>query len=430
MHVLAVSGLHVGIIFLIISSILKPLQRFKWGIYLKGLFLLLSLWLYAAITGLSPSVTRAATMFSFVIAAKLFKRHTNIFNTLATSAMVLLILNPFLAVELGFQLSYLAVMGIVVLQPYLDKLWEPKYWLVDKIWAITAVSVSAQVATFPLGLLYFHQFPNYFLLSNLVVIPAATIILPIGIALAVFHLVPLLNTALGFVLYWLVHLLDLFIQWVERQPGALMSGIDISIFETYFIYMIIITSIAFVITRRFKWLVTFLVAFCAIEALNIQESVIQKSQHDFVIYRVKGHDAFDFIDGHSHSILADTALVNDFDKMRFHVHHHWWWRDLDEPTIIPFNAGLFFHDTISILTLDEHAKVPMDYGALDILYITARTKDHPKYILDQIKVGRAVLSANLDWKTRSYWELLLKEQQLAYYDLRSEGAFVMSKNKG
>lgn len=113
MHVLAVSGLHVGIIFLIISSILKPLQRFKWGIYLNGLLLLLSLWLYAALTGLSPSVTRAATMFSFVIAAQLFKRHTNIFNTLATSAMALLILNPFLAVELGFQLSYLAVVALL-----------------------------------------------------------------------------------------------------------------------------------------------------------------------------------------------------------------------------------------------------------------------------------------------------------------------------
>ena len=119
MHVLAVSGLHVGIIFLIVNSILKPLERFKWGLYLKGVLLLLSLWLYAAITGLSPSVTRAATMFSFIIAAQQFKRHTNIFNTLATSAMALLILNPFLVVEVGFQLSYLAVIGIVVLQPYL-----------------------------------------------------------------------------------------------------------------------------------------------------------------------------------------------------------------------------------------------------------------------------------------------------------------------
>ena len=275
MHVLAVSGLHVGIIFIIVSAILKPLGRYKWGLYLKGILLLLSLWLYAAITGLSPSVTRAATMFSFVIAAQQFKRHTNIFNTLATSAMALLVLNPFLIVEVGFQLSYLAVVGIVVLQPYLYKLWEPKYWIVDKIWAITAVSVSAQVATFPLGLLYFHQFPNYFLLSNLVVIPAATAILPTGIALVTLHWVPGLNSALGFVLYWLVHLLDLFIQWVEKQPGALMSGIDISIFETYFIYMIVISSVVFVITRKYRWLLTFLITFCAIEALNIHESYMQ-----------------------------------------------------------------------------------------------------------------------------------------------------------
>lgn len=425
MHVLAVSGLHVGIIFLIISSLLKPIEKVKYGIYIKGVLVLLTLWMYAAITGLSPSVTRAATMFSFVIAAQQFKRHTNIFNTLATSATALLIINPFLIVEVGFQLSYLAVLGIVVLQPHIYGLWETENWLLEKLWAITSVSVAAQVATFPLGLLYFHQFPNYFLLSNLVVIPAATAILPIGIALIVLNWVPILNTILGTVLYYLVHWLDMFIQWVEVLPGALILGIDISIFETYFIYMIIMTSVVFLIGRRYKWLVAFLVSFISIETLNIIESFQQKHQQMLVIYKVKGHEAMSMISGHQQRFVADEELTTDFDKMRFHIHHHWWSLDLDEPTWTEFNPGFYFVNEKSLLVMGDETKVPKAAPELDLLYLTERTSDHPKSILESINVKEVILSCNLDWKTRSYWQQLLKEKSIPYHDIRSEGAFVM-----
>lgn len=425
MHVLAVSGLHVGIIFLIVSSLLSPLNRIRYGPYIRGVLLLLSLWLYAAVTGLSPSVTRAATMFSFVIAAQQFKRHTNIFNTLATSAMVLLIWNPFLIVEVGFQLSYLAVIGIVVLQPYIYQLWEPKWWLMDKIWAITAVSVSAQVATFPLGLLYFHQFPNYFLLSNLVVIPAATAILPVGIALITFHWIPHLVDWFGRLLYWLVHLLDLFIQWVEKLPGALVSGIDISIFETYFIYMIILTSVMFVIHRQYKWLMAFLVSISAIEVFNIGEAYIQQNQKAMVFYSVRGHAAIDVIDGVANEFYADTSLINDFDKMRFHIHHHWWARDLSKTSFHDWKPGYNFGLGKNILILDDSVIVGEDIP-VDILYLNARTQQHPKSILEMLDPELVVISPNMDWKTKSYWLGLLEEQGIEVHDLRREGALVYS----
>lgn len=429
MHVLAVSGLHVGIVFLIVNFLFKPLDRLRYGKYMRGIALFSVLWGYAAITGLSPSVTRAATMFSFVILAQQFNRHTDIFNTLATSALFLLILNPFLIVEVGFQLSYLAVLGIVVLQPHIYNLWQPKWWLLDRTWAITAVSVAAQVATFPLGLLYFHQFPNYFLLSNLVVIPAASIILPVGIALVAFSWVPYVSGILGTVLYYLVHWLDLFIQWVERLPAALIEGIDISIFETYFIYMIILTSVLFLIRKRYRWLVAFLVTLSMIECFNIAESWMQSEQRAIALYKVKGYEVMDFIHGHDHVFVADASLKNDFDKMRFHIHHHWWSRDLSPPVDdlpgLAIEPGLITYDRQRILLVDSLQLVPSMPFAPDLLIIQARTKQHPKEVLQFAQPKKVVLSANLDWKTRHYWTKLLEETKQPFHDMHSEGALVV-----
>ncbi|MEZ4722889.1 MAG: ComEC/Rec2 family competence protein [Flavobacteriales bacterium] len=426
MHVLAVSGLHVGIIFLIISSLLKPLNRFKRGRLLHGILVLIALWGYALLTGMSPSVTRAATMFSFVVFAKLINRHTDIFNTLATSAFALLVVNPFLIVEVGFQLSYLAVLGIVVLQPYIAQLWEPKRWLGKRIWEITAVSIAAQVATFPLGLLYFHQFPNYFLLSNLVVIPLATIILPIGVLLVTVSWIPLIANWVGFVLFWLVHLLDVFIQWVEKLPGALIEGIDISIFETYFIYMIILTSGVFLIKRSYSWLIWFLISSCAIEALNIAELKQEENQRSIVIYSVKGHEAMDIIRGREHQFLSTDSLISDFDKMRFHVHHHWWSRGLNEPEFNEWNSGLLEVSETRIVSLDDNTIVDSaDHREVEILHIRERTAQPPEKLIAWIHPKSVVLSQNLDWKTRNYWTKALDKQNQAYHDMYEKGAYVV-----
>lgn len=430
MHVLAVSGLHVGIVFLIVNTLFKTLERLKHGKYLKAVLLLCVLWGYAALTGLSPSVTRASTMFSFVIVGQVVKRHTDIFNTIATSAVFLLILNPFLIVEVGFQLSYLAVLGIVLLQPRIYELWQPQYWLFDKIWAITAVSIAAQVATFPLGLLYFHQFPNYFLLSNLVVIPAATFILPLGISLVAFSWVPHLSDWLGKLLYWMVHLLDVFIQWVEQLPFALILGVDISIFETYFIYMIITTAVMFLITHRFKWLLGFMVMLCCIELLNIVEAKTQKEQSMIVFYKVKGFDPISIIDGHDQVFLADTAMKNNFDRMRFHIHHHWWQLDLNEPKQVGFLPGVNNHlldwQGKSILALDD-AVVIDSVGEVDLLWIKKRTNQHPIEILERVKPDQVLLSTNIDWKSENYWENLLLKKQISFHSMRADGAFVFEE---
>ena len=149
MHVLAVSGLHVGIIYFILKSIITILTFFQKNRSFRNILVLLGIWLYALITGMSPSVLGACTMLSFLIIAEVFNRNTNVYNVLSASAILLLIINPFLIMQVGFQLSYLAVLGILYIQPKMEKMWKPRYWLLQKIWTITQFPLLHKFQLFP-----------------------------------------------------------------------------------------------------------------------------------------------------------------------------------------------------------------------------------------------------------------------------------------
>ncbi|PKP44932.1 MAG: hypothetical protein CVT95_10045, partial [Bacteroidetes bacterium HGW-Bacteroidetes-12] len=256
MHVLAVSGLHVGIIFLIFNQLLLFLHKIKYGKYIQGVLLILILWIYALLTGLSPSVMRAATMFSFIVGAKMTNRNSNFFNTLAASALTLLLFNPLLIMEVGFQLSYLAVIGIVVIQPLIYNLYYTKWWLLDKIWELTAVSIAAQIATFPLGLYYFHQFPNYFLLSNLIVIPLAIGILYLGLLVLALSPFPVIASFLAKVLDYVILFLNKIVVYIDELPYSLSQNIKFTLLDNYLIYITIILVILLINLRKYIYFST------------------------------------------------------------------------------------------------------------------------------------------------------------------------------
>ena len=205
-HIMAVSGLQVGLLFAALTWGLQALFGRVRGFRLWSALLGLAvIWSYAFLTGLSASVLRATVMFTFVIAGRALGRQEMIFNTLAVAAFALLVWNPFLVVDVGFQLSFLAVLSIVYLQPRIAgwlavepyfyarqhpwhsrvrrRSWQVGGWALDKIWQATALSLAAQVATFGLGLYYFHQFPLSFLVSNLVAVPISSGAVYVGLAL-------------------------------------------------------------------------------------------------------------------------------------------------------------------------------------------------------------------------------------------------------
>ncbi len=251
-HILAVSGLHVGIVLLILNFLFKPLERLKNGRFLKTIVILILLWCFAIIAGLSASVTRAVTMFSIVAIGMNLKRPTNIYNTLAISMFVLLIIKPTFIFDVGFQMSYLAVFFIVWIQPLLYKLWIPKWFLADKFWQIFTVTVSAQLGVVPISLYYFHQFPSLFFISNLVIIPVLGFILGFGILIIALALVNLLPQLLASTFGSVISLMNDFVMFISRQEDFLFKQISFGILSVISSYLLIIAFVKLFQKKSYK----------------------------------------------------------------------------------------------------------------------------------------------------------------------------------
>lgn len=355
MHVLAVSGLHVGIIYQILVLLCFWSKKIKNGNWYKAGFLLFLLWFYALITGLSPSVLRSVAMFTFIIVAEATNRKSNIYNTLAASCLFLLCINPYMIMEVGFQLSYLAVLGIVYVQPKLYKLLEIKefivvadfsqkstiltklkryflnafYWILDWIWMISCVSVAAQLATFPLGILYFHQFPNYFLVSNLAVIPAALAIMYVGLSFVLFSYFEFWAKFTGFLIQFSVEKLNQFILFLEDLPFSVVRGISISILDTWHIYLILILFFVFLYKKHFLYFLTFFLLIFVFSINTCLKIIDQKQQKAFTIYAIPKGFGFDFFESNNLASYIDKKVLENPSRLQFHILNNRWSRGLD-----------------------------------------------------------------------------------------------------
>ncbi len=261
MHILAVSGLHVGLVFLLFSALFKPLINLPNGNIIQTILVITVIVCYAAITGFSPSVTRASLMFILISLGIMLRRVGDTYNTIFASAFLMLIYQPKLLFNIGFQLSYIAVLGIIFTYPKLFKCLEPKLWITNKIWSLLCLALAAQLVTFPLGLYYFHQFPTYFFITNLVVIPAAFAVLFGGFALFFSNAFtelgfPIIENSLGWIFQKLVWLLNEFIEILYSFPMSSITQIEISIVQLFYIYLIILCVIIFLIYRKRFFLTT------------------------------------------------------------------------------------------------------------------------------------------------------------------------------
>ncbi len=291
-HILAVSGLHVGIILLILSSLLKPLERMRKGRFLKLLLMILFLWFFALLAGMSASVVRAVTMFTAVAIGQFLNKKNAIEYSLVFSMFVLLLCKPMFLFEVGFQLSYLAVFGIVWIQPKIYNLWTPKFAFIDKGWQLITVSLAAQLAVLPLSLFYFHQFPGLFLISNLVVIPFLGTVLIGGIViliLATFSILPqFLADCYGFI----ISMLNGFIQFISRQEQFLLTDISFSSSLLIASYLLIGIGVQFFFRRNAKRLLYFLGVVLIFQSVMMYEKYQQQTKQEFVVFHKSRNSIF------------------------------------------------------------------------------------------------------------------------------------------
>ena len=281
LHVLSVSGMHVGIIFSALSALLAFLERRKSTRIIRTLILLISLWFYAMLTGLSPSVIRSAMMFSFILIGTSLNRSSNIYNSLALSALCIFILfDPLMLFEVGLQLSFIAVGGIAYLYPKIYKLVFFKNIFVDKVWALVAVSVAAQAATFAISIYYFHQFPNYFIPANLIIIPLSTIGIFAGIFLLFIGPFTYLSLKAGWLVKQTIILLNTSAEFIEDLPYSVWGGISINLLEMVIIYSILFTLLLFLKNKKIIYLYSLQISCCLLMvSLIIKNAMLWQSKN-------------------------------------------------------------------------------------------------------------------------------------------------------
>jgi competence protein ComEC len=430
MHVLAVSGLHVGIVMLILNFLFSPLKKQRTGKWIFLVLVVSGIWFYAIITGLSPSVLRAAVMFSFIVFGKELQRETSVYQSLMFSALLLVLIEPYILFQVGFQLSYLAVLGIVYLQPKIANWFYIANPVLDKAWQITAVSLAAQLATFPLGLYYFHQFPNFFMLSNLIVIPLAFILLIVGVTYLVLHFVPIISHLLLLVFDALLSLLNLGVEWVERLPYSILWGISITWFEVIFIYLALLVGVMGFSKKKIKMLGLSAAMTVILLVFNIFEKQSISTENKMFIYNIKDELAVDIFYGLENRFYASNRLMEDESKLLFHIKHNWFYRsgqglpseflDIKSLHFLDFGEKKFaFADSV--------LSRPVELQAQDFDYLVLHNIDfiHEKNI-SQLADNKTMLiiMPSVRYKVLNFLKKSLVDNEI--FDVKLEGCFEFS----
>ncbi len=334
-HILAVSGMHVGVVCFIFKFILGFFFKGNRFLFLKAAIFISALWGYAFITGLSPSVVRATVMFSFVSIGLLLQRKSLIYNTISASAFLMLLYNPFYLFDVSFQLSYVAVLFIVFFQPYIYRLFHFKNWLADKAWNLFAVSVAAQLGTFPFAVYYFHQFPNYFWLSGFIVIPAAALIIYLAMALFALSWFSFLGNILALVLNWVLKTMNFSIRLIEELPFAQFREICFESYDLFFTYASLLLLAFYLVFKRYRYAVLFICCLLVYFSIDTVDYYLKTNRKTFVVYNIPNVSAVNKIENGKNLLYYQ----GDFEDIQKRAGNFWIKNRVPQPEQV---AGSYF----------------------------------------------------------------------------------------
>lgn len=323
-HVLALSGLHIGLLYALAFFLLRPLLLGgQSGRVLRSLLLILLLWLFAFFTGLSPSVVRSAAMFSIWALADLCGRQSFSLNTLALTAWLMLLVRPVWLFDVGFQLSFAAVLSILLFQPFLYRLCPVRHRAGTYLWGLVSVSVAAQLGTAPLVLFYFSRFSTHFLLTNLLVVPLVTLILYAAVVLLLLTPMSGLQAVAAVGLEKMLRMLNLLVRWVEQLPYASVDGIWLYPLEVAGCYLVLGAFFCYLCHRRYARLVTALVLFAAWGAVHSFAVWTDRPRTSIVFYNVRGCPAVHCIESSGHSCIQYADSLSNRQRLRQTAANYW-----------------------------------------------------------------------------------------------------------
>jgi len=429
-HIIAISGMHLALIYVLLVWVFAKIPGINKSKWLQLVLILTILWMFSILTGASPSVLRAAVMFSFIAVGKNLFKQASIYNSLAASAFVLLCYNPYYLWAVGFQLSYLAVLSIVIFQkPIYNCIYIKNKWI-NKAWQLMAVSTAAQLLTFPVCIYYFHQFPNLFLISNMIAVPLSGFILYAEIILVVFSWIPFVGTYAGKLVTALVWLMNKIILWINDLSFAVWDKIPATVLSTWLLYAVVAGFGAWLVLKQKKYFKMALVALLTFVMQSIYNNWQTGRQQKLIVYNVPRYRAIDFINGNNFQFVGDSILLEDGLLQNFHLKPARIYQQLnrrsDSLTGV-FNQGMFylFKDK-KIMVADKPVNFePMDQKIyLDIIIISKNPKLRIASLAETFNCKLFVFDAsNPAWKIEK-WKEECRALNLKCYSVAETGAFI------
>ncbi len=420
MHVLAVSGLHVGIVSMLLMLVLKIIpDRNRFIKILKTIGMLIGIWGFAMVTGLAPAVLRAATMFSFFMIGKLWTERINIYNVLFGSAFLMLLYDPLLVFNLSFQFSYLALFSIVYFYPLVSSFLVFNSFLANKIWDLVAVSISAQVLVFPLTVIYFHKFPVYFFLSGVIAIPIAFLVLCIGILLILNFVSVWLNSFLGILLQDVLSFFIWSMKGIQNLPNAVLQNIYLDTFSVLIFYL---SCIVFMIQHSFNYRKKLLTVLAFLFTLLLYQNIkhTHEEKQEFIkLYHDRDELTIDCIKGHvAYSFQGlDKEFTHDF-RNQAGIEKVVPLRNIEGSLGLQRHIDDNLNEKIQIVLISEIDQ--SDREKFDVVLIDQPFEEGLEQFLNMD--SKYILLSNLNWKQYYQWLKILKRMNIEYYDLRMSGA--------
>jgi competence protein ComEC len=419
-HILSVSGLHVAFILMFITFLLKPIPNSKKGSFLKVVIIVLFLWFFSILAGLSPSVVRSVAMFSFIAIGTHLRRTVNIYHTLLVSMLLILVVQPSFLFDVGFQLSYLALFFILWLQPILAAIWLPKNKIISYFWDIITVSFAAQIGAMPLSIYYFHQFPGLFFITNLLIIPMLTLILGLGVLavlIASFSTVPMY---LAKPLEWSIYGLNYIIHWVASFESFIIKNIAFNREMLLSSFLVILLTILWIKKPYFKRFALAMLSIVLLQGVFIMTKYTTTTQNECIIFNTKKNTIISerkgdqvtlysndsILENCDNNVTIQSYLVGNFCKIQS--------KKLLNNVMLINNKKVFILDSTTVY--DSNIKP-------DILIITQSSKINLERLLKVWKPKQIVVDGSNFKSYMELWEATCSKEKIPFHNTNEKGFY-------
>jgi competence protein ComEC len=419
-HILSVSGLHIGFILLFVTFILKPFPNTRRGSFIKLIVILLSLSSFGFMAGLAPSVLRSVTMFSFVAIGMYLRRSTNIFHTLLVSMLLILLFEPSFLFDVGFQLSYVALFFILWLQPLLSQLWMPKTVISKYFWDILTVSFAAQIGAFPLSIYYFHQFPGLFFVTNLVIIPFLSIIMGLGVlvmVLAAFDAIPLFLVQF---LEWSIFILNKIINSIASLEQFIIQDIPFNWQLLLSVYVLLIATIIWFKKPSFNRMVLAMLTLIVFQITYLQTHGTVQNQMELVIFNTKKSSLIAERNGENITVYANDSLLKSVSKNKTFTSYSM--GNFSSLKAKKRLQNLIYFNGKKILIVDSVAVYPKN-SRPDIVVLTQSPKINFERFLQTTKPKMVVADGSNFRAIQKLWKATCLKQKIPFHATGEKGFY-------